>query len=104
MIEVPGLSSDITFVVYDDVSRNMDEPSLAKWANQSNVCLQCRHMTLLRVAMWHNFLTVWISNMRVAGPMKMQHVASKKVYVAPIKGRHVSNLIGCHVTIQIRPN
>jgi hypothetical protein len=36
MIEVSGLSDDITFVVYDDVIRNVDEPGLAKWANQTN--------------------------------------------------------------------
>ena len=35
MIEVFGLSGDITFIVYDDVIRNVDEPRLAKWANQS---------------------------------------------------------------------
>ena len=35
MIEMSGLSGDITFVIYDDVSRNVDEPRLAKWVNQS---------------------------------------------------------------------
>jgi hypothetical protein len=44
MIEVSGLSGDITFVVYDDVNRNMDERRLVKWANQ------CGHLSVLRVA------------------------------------------------------
>jgi hypothetical protein len=33
MIKVDGMSGDITFFVYDKVSRNMDEERLAKWAN-----------------------------------------------------------------------
>jgi hypothetical protein len=30
MVEVSGLPGGITFVVYDDVSRNVNEPKLAK--------------------------------------------------------------------------
>jgi hypothetical protein len=76
MIEVFDPSGDITFVVYDDV--------IEMWTNQDypngliRIRLErllCRHVSLLRVATWHNFLTELTSNKRVASPMKGRHVA-----------------------------